>query len=176
MLDLCRLLTAFPAHIYKCGDLASNVAVTHHWLPSNVRSHESYNSWCRVLSEKPKVAHLVSTFPPFKEIKGLLLCSQKPTTRLYPELDTDESSPYPPCIWGNNNNTDNNCTCPMMTSDTSSGCTLALTRASLMTILPTSCALRVDNDPLYAPETVFVINFRKIWPHFVLLLTIQWQY
>lgn len=46
----------------------------------------------------------------------------------------------------------------MMTSVTSSGCTLALLRASLMTKLPISCALRVDNDPLYEPETDFEIN------------------
>jgi hypothetical protein len=58
---------------------------------------------------------------------------------------------------------DSNFTCPMMTSDTSSGCTLALLRASLMTILPISCALRADKDPLYAPETSFGINFLKCY-------------
>lgn len=51
----------------------------------------------------------------------------------------------------------------MITSDTSSGCTFALLRASLMTILPISCALKDDKDPLYAPETSFGINFIKCY-------------
>jgi hypothetical protein len=32
-----------------------------------------------------------------------------------------------------------------------------------MTILPISCALRADKDPLYAPETSFGINFIKYY-------------
>jgi hypothetical protein len=51
----------------------------------------------------------------------------------------------------------------MITSDTSSGCTFALLRASLMTILPISCALRADKDPLYAPETSFGTKFIKCY-------------
>jgi hypothetical protein len=31
-----------------------------------------------------------------------------------------------------------------------------------MTILPISCALRDDKDPLYAPETRFGIDFIKV--------------
>jgi hypothetical protein len=32
-----------------------------------------------------------------------------------------------------------------------------------MTILPISCALRADKDPLYAPETSFRIDFIKCY-------------
>jgi hypothetical protein len=38
MLHVHRLVTGFPAHAYKCRAPARNVAVTHHWYPSNIMS------------------------------------------------------------------------------------------------------------------------------------------
>ena len=44
-------------------------------------------------------------------------------------------------------------TCPNMTSDTSSGATLALCRTSLMTVVPRSWTGTVDRAPLKEPMT-----------------------